>query len=164
MRILIPVDGSAECEASLPILAKWVGGLDADVYLLQVIDGFASTTGHVHHEPEWPGGIAAEVVGMMKKTRAYLDELVPRYELPADRTRCIVGRSENPAEEIITIAQNNGIDLIVISSHCRGWLGQLTQGSVCSEVIRSSVCPVLSVPLANSHANRKRHGVLAARR
>jgi nucleotide-binding universal stress UspA family protein len=164
MRILIAVDGSAECEVSLPLAARLVGALNADAYLVQVIDGFASTKGHVHHEPEWEGGIEAEVLAIMKKARDYLDELVSRYELPADRTRCLVGRNENTAKEITTIAENNGIDLIVIASHCRGWVRQLTQGSVCSEVVRSKVCPVLCVPLARSQRRRERRGVLPARR
>ena len=155
MRVLIAVDGSAECEVSLRVAARWVGVLNADIYLLQIIDGFATPRGHVHHEPEWAGGIATEVLAMMKKTRTYLDELVSRYELPSDRTQCLVGRSDNPANEIITMAESNGIDLIIMSSHCRSWLGQLTRGSVCSKVVRSRVCPVLCVPP---------HGGLVARR
>jgi nucleotide-binding universal stress UspA family protein len=163
MRVLIALDGSAECEVSLPVAARLVDALNADVDLLQVIDGFASTKGHVHHEPEWPGGIAAEVLAIMKKSRTYLDEVVSRYELPPDRTRCMVGRSENPAEEIVTIARNNDIDLIVMAGHCRTWLGRLTQGSVCSDVIRSRVCPVLCVPLRQTNTHRQHHGVLAGR-
>jgi len=138
-----------------------VDAFSADVYLLQVIDGFASTKGHVHHEPEWTEGIEAEVLAIMKKARTYLNELVSRYELPADRTRCLVGRNENTAKEIITIARNNGIDLVVIASHCRGWVRQLTQGSVCSEVVHSRVCSVLCVPLRREQPQRKRRGVLA---
>jgi len=149
MRILIAVDGSAECEASLAVAARWVGVLNAHVYLLQVIDGCASTRGDGNHEPrcECAGGVEAEVLAM-KKARTYLDELVSRYELPADWTRCLVGRSDNAADEIITIAQNNGIDLIAMSGRCRSWFGELAEGSVCSEVVRSTDCRVLCVPLA----------------
>jgi len=86
----------------------------------------------------------------MKKARTYLDELVSRYELPADRTRCLVGRSANAADEIITIAQNNGVDLIVMSGHRRSWLGQLSEDSACSEVVSPKDCAVLCVPLARA--------------
>lgn len=164
MRILAAVDGSREGEAALPVAARIVDAMNADIYLLQALGGFATTKGHVHHEPEWTGGIGAEVLAIMKKARTYLDELVSRYELPADRTRCLVGRNENTAKEIITIARNNGIDLIVMSSHCRGWLGELAQGSVCSDVVQSRVCPVLCVPLPRRQRRRERRGVLAARR
>ena len=149
MRILIAVDGSAECEVSLRGAARWIGVLNADVYLLQVIDGCLSTKGAGNHGAWCPGDVEAEVLAM-KKARAYLDELVSRYELPADRTRCLVGRSDNAAEEIVTIAQNNGIDLIVVSGHRRSWLGQLSKDSVCSEVVSPRDCVVLCVPLARA--------------
>jgi nucleotide-binding universal stress UspA family protein len=163
MRILVAVDGSRECEAALPVAARIVDGMNADVYLLQALGGFAATKGHVHHEPEWEGGIEGEILAMMKKARTYLDELVSRYELPTDRTRCLVGRSEDVAKEIISIARNNRIDLIVISSHCRSWLGELTRGSVCNEVVQSRVCPVLCVPLPRRQ-RRERRSVVASRR
>jgi nucleotide-binding universal stress UspA family protein len=164
MRILVALDGSTEGEVALPVAARVVDALNADVYLLQVLGGFATAKGHVHHEPEWEGGIQAEVMAMMKKARIYLDELVSRYELPGDRTRCLVGRSDNPAKEITTVAQNNGIDLIVMCSHCRSWLGELAQGSVCSEVVHSRVCPVLCVPLSRPQRRDQRRSMLAASR
>jgi hypothetical protein len=52
----------------------------------------------------------------MEEARAYLEELAIRHELPADRTQCLVGRSENAAKEIIATAQANGVGLILMSS------------------------------------------------
>jgi nucleotide-binding universal stress UspA family protein len=100
---------------------------------------------------------------MMDDAMGYLSELTSRFELPEDRTRRVVREALNAATEISTFAEIEGMDLIIMASHCRGWLGRLTQGSVCSEVIRSKVCPVLSVPLPTSQADSKRHGVLAGR-
>jgi len=164
MRVLIAIDGSRECEWALPVAAKIVDAFSADVYLLQVLTGFATTKGHVHHEPEWEGGIEGEILAMMKKARTYLDELVSRYELPAERTRCLVGRNESPPKEIIAVAKNNAIDLIVMTSHCRNWLGQLTQGSCCAEVVQSKVCPVMSVPVHHDTGARKHRALMGARR
>jgi nucleotide-binding universal stress UspA family protein len=141
VRILVAVDGSAGCEAPLHVLGKWVGIVNADVYLLQVIDGFTSRREHVNHGPRCVGCTEAEVLAM-RKARTYLDELVSRYELPADCTRCLVCRNSDAAEEIITIAQNNNIDLIVMSSHYQSWLGQLSKDSVCSEVVSPRDCSV----------------------
>jgi len=155
VRILIAVDGSAECESSLRNATKWISVLNADIYLLQVIDGFASANGQRVSRPKGMCIASPIVLAMLKKARTYLDELVSRYELPADRTRCLVGQSDSAANEIITIAQNNDVDLIIMSSHCRSWLGQLTHGSVCSEVIHSKVCPVLCAPLAPAQADRR---------
>lgn len=162
MRVLIAVDGSAECEVSLAVAARWVGVLNAHVYLLQVIDGCLCTRGDGNHDPRCAGGVEAQVLAM-KKARIYLDKLVSHYELPADWTRCLVGRSDNPAEEIITIAQNNGIDLIATSGHCRSWLGELAQGSVCSEVVSSGARSLLCLPLARAQASCRHDAVAATR-
>jgi len=164
MRILIAVDGSAECEMSLGVAARWAGVLNAYVYLLQVIDRSASTRGHVDREPELEGGIEAELPVMTEKVRTYLRELADRFELPADRTVPLVRCGDNAAEQIITVSEDEHVDLIVMASHCRSWLGQLTQGSVYSEVIRSRVCPVLCVPLPRAELRRPLWGVLARRR
>ena len=164
MRILMAVDGSDECEMSLRVAARWVRVLNADVYLLQVIDSSASTRGHVHHEPKWEGGIEADVPVMIDKARTYLGELASRFKLPADRTVSLVRCGDDAAKVITTMAEDEGVDLIVMSSHCRGWLGELTQGSVCSEVVRSRGCPVLCVPLPRTEVHRQRWGVLAGRR
>ena len=161
MRILIAVDGSAECEMSLRVAARWAGVLNAYVYLLQVIDRSASTRGHVHREPELEGGIEAELPVMMEKVQTYLRELASRFELPADRTVPLVRCGDNAAEQIIAVSEDEHVDLIIMASHCRSWLGQLTQGSVCSEVVRSRVCPVLCVPLPRAQLQRERWGVLA---
>ncbi len=158
MRVLITLDGTQECEVSLPFAGRLASQLGADIYLLRVLDGFAATTGHVHHEPEWEGGIGPEVMDMMKKARGYLDDVVARYELPAGRTRCLVGRNEDPAQEIVGIAKNNRIDLIVMSPHCRSKLQRLTRGSFCDDVMRARACPVLCVPEVRP-ADKKRHRV-----
>ncbi len=164
MRMLFAVDGSAGCEASLRVAARWVRVLNADVYLLQVLDRSASIRGHVHREPEWEGGTKAELLVMIENVRTYLRELACRFELPADRTVPLAWCGDNPAKEIITVAQDEHIDLIIMASHCRSWVGQQTQGSVCSEVVRSRVCPVLCVPLPGAQLGRQRRGVLARQR
>jgi nucleotide-binding universal stress UspA family protein len=154
MRILIPLDGTPECEISIPLARQLATAADAEICLLRVI--------------EVPGGFSAlrsghDIARMMDDAAGYLSELTSRFELPEDRTRRVVREALNAATEISTFAEIEGMDLIIMASHCRGWLGRLTQGSVCSEVIRSKVCPVLSMPLPTSQADSKRHGVLAGR-
>ena len=116
MRILIAVDGSTECEVSLRGAGRWLDTLDADVYMLQVIDGPGSTDEQQVSEQRHICIAAPNVLAVMKNVRDYLDELVSRCGLPADRTRCLVSLSDNAIEEIITIAQANGVDLIAMCS------------------------------------------------
>ena len=57
----------------------------------------------------------------------------------------IVVEVGNPDESIIEKASENGIDLIVISTHGRTGLSHMLTGSVTENVVRKSTCPVLSI-------------------
>jgi nucleotide-binding universal stress UspA family protein len=50
------------------------------------------------------------------------------------------------AQEISDYARNNGMNLIIMSSHGRGALGNLFLGSVLQAVLKLAPCPVLVVP------------------
>jgi nucleotide-binding universal stress UspA family protein len=155
MRILIPLEGTRESEKPIPLAQQLATAPDAEIYLLRVVElkgGFS------------PLRSAPDIVGMIDDAERYLSDLTSRFKLPANHTRLPVRESDNAAKEIITTAGIEGIDLIMMASHCRSRLGQVTRGSVCSEVIRSRVCPVLCVPLARPQPSRRRHGLLARRR
>jgi nucleotide-binding universal stress UspA family protein len=51
----------------------------------------------------------------------------------------------NPAEKIITIAEDRKFDLITISSRGHSYLRSLIIGSVCDAVTKNAPCPVLVV-------------------
>jgi nucleotide-binding universal stress UspA family protein len=49
-------------------------------------------------------------------------------------------------ETITTFVEENGIDLIVMSTHGRGYFQRFLVGSVTDRVIRSSHVPVVAIP------------------
>jgi universal stress protein A len=51
----------------------------------------------------------------------------------------------SPATNIIAEAENQGSDLIVMSTHDRTGLAHVLMGSVTEQVVRNSGCPVFSV-------------------
>jgi nucleotide-binding universal stress UspA family protein len=57
-------------------------------------------------------------------------------------SHCAVG---SPAQEIVRIAAEHGVDLIVIGTHGRNALGGLLLGSVAQRVVHLSTLPVLLV-------------------
>jgi nucleotide-binding universal stress UspA family protein len=67
----------------------------------------------------------------------------------ADRTAlhavAAVRTSDWPADEIVRYARSERIDLIVIGTHGRPWVGHLLMGSVAERVVRTAPCPVLTV-------------------
>ncbi|MCE9606384.1 MAG: universal stress protein [Planctomycetia bacterium] len=50
-----------------------------------------------------------------------------------------------PASAILSVAKEEDVDLIVMSSHGRTGLGRLLMGSVAEEVMREAECPVMVV-------------------
>lgn len=51
----------------------------------------------------------------------------------------------DPALEIVALAEREGADMIVMSSHGRTGLGRLVMGSVAEAVMRAAPCPILVV-------------------
>lgn len=74
-----------------------------------------------------------------------LEELVATIKAPPEvkvRSRIVVGR---PADQILTIAEQEGFDLIVIATQARNALSRVLLGSVAREVATHARCPVLTV-------------------
>lgn len=57
--------------------------------------------------------------------------------------KMIIGLS--PSTRILNYARKNDFDLIVINSNNKGNLARFFLGSVSEDVIRGSVCPVLTI-------------------
>jgi nucleotide-binding universal stress UspA family protein len=104
------------------------------VRLVQVIDAFGPYQRH-------------DIARMVEETRAYLHDLVFRWELPVEHTQCLVNHTDNAAKEIIHLAQAAEASLIIMVGHERkGFWKWLPGSSVCDDVVRSRVCPVIVVP------------------
>jgi universal stress protein A len=70
-------------------------------------------------------------------------------------------REGTAADEIVSCAENENIDLIVMASHGRTGLARMLLGSVAEEVLRRANCPVLIVKpppdpqLSKHHRNER---------
>jgi nucleotide-binding universal stress UspA family protein len=67
------------------------------------------------------------------------------------KVNCVAVLSSDPVSKVICdYAKENSVNLIVMSSHGRGAVGSLLVGSTVQKVIRTSTCPVMVVPRADS--------------
>jgi nucleotide-binding universal stress UspA family protein len=157
MRILVPVKGTPECEAPILRAQQLASARDAEIHLVRVVVWIDAFSG-LRFDPD--------ILRMLDDAARYLDELVSRFELPADRTRCLVSWSDNAAKEIISIAKKEGIDFAIMSCRRKSWLRYLARGCVYCDVVRSHICPVLCVPPARvaqaSPRDGARHPAMAA--
>lgn len=82
-------------------------------------------------EPDLEDSLRAQLVGVRP-----LDENIPCEHF------YMVGE---PAEEIVRLASDEHVDLIVMGTHGRRGLGRLVMGSVAEQVVRMANCPVVTV-------------------
>ncbi|TMB96400.1 MAG: universal stress protein [Chloroflexi bacterium] len=69
-------------------------------------------------------------------------------------TECAV-RFGRPVEEIIEQANEQGADVIAMTTHGRTGLARIVSGSVTSRVIKEAGCPVLAVRRPASSTNQR---------
>jgi len=87
--------------------------------------------------------------GEMEENKQRLEEFVVKNvaDIGANlRIRKVVDAGQ-PYGAIVDCAENERIDLIVMSSHGRSGLSRMLIGSVTDKVLRAASCPVLVVPL-----------------
>jgi nucleotide-binding universal stress UspA family protein len=83
--------------------------------------------------------------------QAALDEVVDmgaEHDVPVE-TEIVEGP---PSKEIITAAEVDNCDLIVMGTHGRGGINRLLLGSVAEKVVRSASVPVMTVRVGTEPA------------
>lgn len=119
-------------------LAKAFG---APLLIVHVLDSWA---GFPAYEDSVPQDVRDVVLGMEEEAERKLESLAEEFrkEVGSVKTRCRIGV---PAEEIVSSADEESAQLIVIGTH--GWSGfkHLLLGSVAEKVLRMANCPVLVV-------------------
>jgi nucleotide-binding universal stress UspA family protein len=123
-KILVPLDGSDLAEAALPLAERLAIGLDAEVVLVAVGE-LPEMSEQAHEEGE-------TLKEMLAAAGANLSTPVRQRVEPAG----------DPVKGILHAAEEEDIDLIVMSTHGRNWLGELTQGSVANELLRKGRFPL----------------------
>ncbi len=136
VRILAPVDGTPEGEAVVPVAAKLMELYDGELMLVRLVEAIDAFGPYER----------SDIVRMVEENRAYLHDLVQRWELPVEQTQCLVNHTDNTAKEIIHIASSIEASVIVMVGHQRKGMLRWLRGSVCDDVVRARVCPVVVVP------------------
>lgn len=138
-RMLIPLDGSEIAETLLPYVKEIAGRLGLKMTFLYVCSP---------HESESPATCLAYVENAAEITASQAREFREKAgiqtqgeELKAEG-KIVEG---HPAEEILRFADENEVDLILMTTHGRSGIKRWALGSVADKVLRSSTVPVLLV-------------------
>ncbi len=141
-KVLWPTDFSSIAEKALPYVTDLTQKYGAEIHVLYVIEDIA------HHE-SWYGDFDRPRVGKLmewadKSAKKRLDQVCEKYldSCPLYIKHIAVG---DPAQEILKLIDNEGVDLVVMASH--GQKGNYRFGSVTEKVLKNSPVPVTTIPV-----------------
>jgi nucleotide-binding universal stress UspA family protein len=141
-KVLWPTDFSSTAEKALPYVTDLTQKYGAEIHVLYVIEDIA------HHE-SWYGDFDRPRVDKLmewadKSAKKRLDQVCEKYldSCPLYIKHIAVG---DPAQEILKLIDNEGVDLVVMASH--GQKGNYRFGSVTEKVMKNSPVPVTTIPV-----------------
>jgi nucleotide-binding universal stress UspA family protein len=144
-RILVPLDGSAQSEAALPIALDYATDTPASALVLVTV---------VAEPDEVQRGENGRVLAYLDQqaearlqlARAYLARCARRaHELAPELTVETDVRIGVPGGAISWLAARHRVDLVVMSTHARTGLDRARLGSIAGSVLRATDRPVLMV-------------------
>lgn len=130
-RILVPTDFSASSATALDYARMLAARFGASLHLLHVL------------ENDFLRPTVADPQTVETGTLRQLCELLTAEDLKRGAVPVVL-RSDAVADEIVSYARSNSIDLIVMSTHGRSGLAHLLKGSVAERVVRTAPCMVLT--------------------
>jgi nucleotide-binding universal stress UspA family protein len=136
-RILVTTDFSETSQTAFAFAQQVAAKFDSKIVLLHVLDA------HLPPLVFEPSGISA---GEYEQQR--VERSASRVEAFGARIGEGVETSVTcgiPHVEIVRFAEDNGIDLIVMATHGRGFFSHAILGSTTERVVRRAPCPVLTV-------------------
>ena len=140
--ILLPTDFSECAECALPYAAQLARQSGARLVCLYVVEPMMPPVGYAPVAEPLP---AVDVSEQLQQSAAReLPKLATRTECAGLDVEELIVHGE-AASEIVRVAAERAVDLIVISSHGRTGLGRMLFGSTAESVVRHAHCPVLVV-------------------
>lgn len=141
-RILVPTDFSDSARHALTYGISFAGEYGAELLLLHVVETV-------------PMGYASELfpvpmAEVFQQVSAYAREELARLRAEAAekgvrvRERVVQGK---PSAEIVRVAREEAVDMIVLGTQGRGVLDKAIFGSTTERVVRKAPCPVLTCHL-----------------
>jgi nucleotide-binding universal stress UspA family protein len=141
-KIIVPLDGSTWSETAIPRAVEIARVHDAEVVLLHVYQSKAGD-----YAGQWALAGQQEIADQTyEQMRDQLVALRNRLRAEGLSAREVLIRSTSPAQAICDFVNaEDGISLIVMSTHGRTGLARWLVGSVAQKVLKDARCPVTLV-------------------
>lgn len=137
-RILVPIDFSKTSLRALDVAVPLARDHEARLFLLSVIEPSAYAAGMEGVVLAVPDATLAE------DAKANLPKIAKRFVPPSVAVTTLVSRGR-PFDVITQVAKENGIELIVLTTHGHTGFERVLMGSTAERVVRHAHCPVYVV-------------------
>ena len=139
-KVLVPLDGSEFAEAALGPAMAIAQAMEAEVVLFRVAQPVPRTA----KLAEMPDVYNDVVAATYREAEEYLEGL--QKKLASDRVSIEYRpASGGIARQILDYAADQGVDLIVLSSHGRTGVDRWVHGSIAQKLLSNCVCSTLMI-------------------
>jgi len=144
-KILVPLDGTAAHEPSLPVAARLARGWGAAVHLVVVVPTTGTLSGHQAATGVlMPLATRAMLEIAEQDAAAYVKRVVASLAAEGLHATWSVSRGE-PVAALLEAAERVGADLVAMASHARGALAGFWSGSLTPKLMQRLMRPMLLV-------------------
>ena len=142
-KILVPLDGSALAEKALPYATSLAQKYGAEIILVQALPPMPTlAVAEYGHVPFDYGLILDREEARANEYLGGIKEQLLAEEVP---TRIAVLKDRSVAEAIVDTAVQEGVELIVKTTHGRSGFSRWVYGSVATKVLQQAPCPVFLI-------------------
>ena len=135
--IMVPLDGSALSEAALPVARSIAAGTDARVSMVRAVPWAVQTYPYT-----LPDSYVPQIDDELEKSaKAYLQR--QETEFGGSNVRAFVVRG-TVADGLLDVAEKEGVDLVVMSTHARSGIVRAALGSTADRMLQGPA-PVMLV-------------------
>ncbi len=141
MKVLVPVDGSKHSFEGIRVASHYARTSNAQIYLITVIPSVADI------DLELSAAERDRLLESMKsRGQELLDKSVEQMKTcGVDHVNTVLAAAPSPAQEIVSFAEKERVNLIVIGSRGRNANHRFPIGSVAVSVVGHSPCCVYVV-------------------
>lgn len=135
-KILIPLDNSATDETILIHIRKLARLTQAQLILVHVADGFGA-----RFQEQLNLADSQEI----KEDQAYLDRVCGSLRNEGFDTRAVLVQGKEPVDGILSVAHEEGCDLIAMATHGHQFIEDMILGSVADNLRHRTDLPILLI-------------------
>ena len=140
-KILFPTDFSEHSKHAFSYALSFAKEYGAALHMLHVVEDIQYLANAYMFDVPMMPSFADMEQNRLKEMQEFIDREVADSSVTIEK----IIRHGRPFIEILQVAREENIDLIVIATHGRGGLEHALFGSVAEKVVRKAPCPVLSI-------------------